>query len=99
MFSHTNPSIFSEEKRMKRYLPKLFSVSLILALMLSGFSTANVAQAAPRSFSNPTSTIFINEIHYDNVGADAGESIEVARPCRHRPDRLGALFFTMLPAE
>ena len=65
---------------MKRYLPKLFSVSLILALMLSGVSTANVAQAAPRSFSNPTSTIFINEIHYDNAGTDAGESIEVAGP-------------------
>src|SRR5688572_3679706 len=29
---------------------------------------------------NPTSTIFINEIHYDNTGTDAGEFIEIAGP-------------------
>ena len=25
-------------------------------------------------------TVFINEIHYDNVGTDAGEAIEIAGP-------------------
>lgn len=31
-------------------------------------------------FANPSSTIFINEIHYDNAGTDAGEFVEVAGP-------------------
>jgi hypothetical protein len=35
-------------------------------------------QAAPDLFDNPTTTIFINEIHYDNTGTDAGEAIEIA---------------------
>lgn len=35
---------------------------------------------APRAVANPTSTIFINEIHYDNTGTDVGEFIEVAGP-------------------
>jgi uncharacterized protein len=29
---------------------------------------------------NPTSTVFINELHYDNDSTDAGEAIEIAGP-------------------
>ncbi len=31
-------------------------------------------------FANPTSTVFINEFHYDDAGADANEFVEVAAP-------------------
>ena len=65
---------------MKRYLSKLFSISLVLAIVLSGLPAASVAQAAPRSSANPTTTVFINEFHYDNTGTDTGEAIEVAGP-------------------
>ena len=34
-------------------------------------------------------TTFINEIHYDNIGKDTGEAIEVARASRDRSFRLG----------
>jgi hypothetical protein len=29
---------------------------------------------------DPTSVVFINELHYDNVGTDSGEAIELAGP-------------------
>ncbi|NUQ83926.1 MAG: ExeM/NucH family extracellular endonuclease [Anaerolineales bacterium] len=64
---------------MKR-LSKLTSVTLVLALMLSILSVAQPAKAAPDLFANPTTTVFINEIHYDNTGTDAGEAIEIAGP-------------------
>jgi predicted extracellular nuclease len=38
-------------------------------------SGATVSAEAP-----PDGTVFINEIHYDNVGTDSGEAIEVAGP-------------------
>ncbi|MCK6628319.1 MAG: 5'-nucleotidase C-terminal domain-containing protein [Anaerolineae bacterium] len=44
----------------------------LLALALVMFWVALPAQAMP--------TIFINEIHYDNTGADTGEAIEIAGP-------------------
>ena len=64
---------------MIKALQKLFSSLLILALALA-LMPAQFAGAAPSLFANPTTTIFINEIHYDNNGTDAGESIEVAGP-------------------
>jgi len=39
-----------------------------------------LGQMAPARFDNPTSTVFINEIHYDNASTDAGEAIEIAGP-------------------
>ncbi|MBL1172355.1 MAG: hypothetical protein D8M55_07925 [Chloroflexi bacterium] len=36
--------------------------------------------AAPHFFNNPITSIFINEIHYDNTGPDSGEAIEIAGP-------------------
>ncbi len=45
----------------------------VLAL-LAGLLVATPADAV----ADPAATVFINEIHYDNAGTDAGESIEVA---------------------
>jgi hypothetical protein len=36
--------------------------------------------AAPTLFANPSTGVFINELHYDNTGTDAGEAIEIAGP-------------------
>ena len=65
---------------MSNRLSKLFSVTLVLALMMSMLSVANTAQAAPDLFADPATTVFINEIHYDNTGTDTGEAIEIAGP-------------------
>jgi predicted extracellular nuclease len=65
---------------MKQFLPRTFSVTLILALLASMISVVRPAMAAPSAFANPTTTVFINEIHYDNAGTDAGEAVEVAGP-------------------
>jgi len=65
---------------MNKVLPRTFSVTLILALLASMVSVVSPAMAAPRAFANPTTTVFINEIHYDNIGTDAGESVEIAGP-------------------
>ena len=35
---------------------------------------------AEARFPNLTSTVFINELHYDNTGTDTGEAIEIAAP-------------------
>ena len=39
-----------------------------------------LGQMAPARFGNPTTTVFINELHYDNAGTDAGEAVEIAGP-------------------
>ncbi len=59
---------------MKRTMPKLFAFALTLAMLVS-FLPAQVQPAYAVS-----TTVFINEIHYDNTGADTGEAIEVAGP-------------------
>ena len=38
------------------------------------------ASAPVGAVADPTSTVFINELHYDNIGTDAGEAVEVAAP-------------------
>ncbi|MFZ5904489.1 MAG: ExeM/NucH family extracellular endonuclease [Chloroflexota bacterium] len=63
---------------MTRMLYKLSASLLILILTLAQFP--GTASASPPFFDNPTSTVFINEIHYDNTGTDAGEAIEIAGP-------------------
>jgi len=65
---------------MNKHLSKLFSVTLVLALMMSMLSVTQAAQAAPAFFANPTTTVFINEFHYDNASTDTGEAIEIAGP-------------------
>ena len=57
---------------MSKHVNKVFSAFTILALMLMALPMQS-AQAAPTS-------VFINEIHYDNTGTDSGEAIEVAGP-------------------
>jgi predicted extracellular nuclease len=54
-------------------LRRLSSLLVILALMLAGLpGGVQRAQAA--------TAVFINEIHYDNTGTDAGEAVEIAGP-------------------
>jgi uncharacterized protein len=53
-------------RRMTRYSKYLAFLAICAAVASSGL------QAAP--------TVFINEIHYDNTGIDAGEFIEIAGP-------------------
>ncbi len=52
--------------------------SLRAILLTAGLLWLGTASAW--AFANPTTNIFINEIHYDNTGTDAGEAIEVAGP-------------------
>ena len=54
------------------FAPLAFAAALALAM-------APTAQAEPDFTVNPA-TVFINEIHYDNTGADAGEFVEIAGP-------------------
>src|SRR5690606_1016541 len=68
-----------EENGMNKSLVRVFSLITMLALILGGLPVQNV-QAAHVLFSNPTTTVFINEIHYDNTSTDAGEAIEIAGP-------------------
>ena len=56
---------------MKRSVVFSTVLTLVAALLPS---TAVVA------FDNPSTSVFINEIHYDNVGDDTGESVEIAGP-------------------
>ena len=53
-------------RRMTRLLSSLAVLAVCVAAIGGGL------QAAP--------TVFINELHYDNVGTDAGEFIEIAGP-------------------
>ncbi len=53
---------------------KMLTVTLLLAMVAALLPTAaGVALAA-----GPP--VFINEIHYDNAGADSGEAVEIAGP-------------------
>ncbi|MEJ7787890.1 MAG: ExeM/NucH family extracellular endonuclease [Solirubrobacteraceae bacterium] len=51
--------------------------SIPLFLILGALATLPAAASAQPGIASP---IFINEIHYDNTGTDAGEAIEVAAP-------------------
>ncbi|MGH9270793.1 MAG: hypothetical protein ACRDZ2_05935, partial [Ilumatobacteraceae bacterium] len=50
----------------------IVSATLVAALL--------PAVAAVHSVPNEGSTVFINELHYDNASTDTGEAIEVAAP-------------------
>jgi len=52
---------------------KYFASFLIIALMLSALPVQFSVGAA-------TTSVFINEIHYDNASTDTGEAIEIAGP-------------------
>src|SRR5262245_37984953 len=53
----------------------------VVALVTAVAVPTVIAVGAPSmAVPNPTSTVFINELHYDNDGVDAGEAIEIAGP-------------------
>lgn len=56
------------------------AVLTLAFLLLNIASRRNVASMAPAPVPGSSSTIFINEFHYDNTGTDTGEFIEVAGP-------------------
>ncbi|MFI5936721.1 ExeM/NucH family extracellular endonuclease [Actinoplanes sp. NPDC051494] len=60
---------------MRRYLPAGRTVGVTALVTALGLSFAGPAAAAD----DPVSP-FISEIHYDNVGTDSGEAIEVQAP-------------------
>ena len=59
---------------MTRHTPisTLFSSLIIFSLLFSVFPSSQTYAAGP--------SVFINEIHYDNADADAGEAVEIAGP-------------------
>lgn len=60
----------------------LFFVALFTLISAAAFAFAASAVNAffvPVS-DNPSSTVFINEFHYDNTGTDTGEFVEIAGP-------------------
>jgi hypothetical protein len=55
---------------MRFQIVSRFSILLFAVVLFSGWTFTSVWGQ----------TVFINEIHYDNTGADAGEAIEIAGP-------------------
>lgn len=56
-------------------------IAFAIALVALGFALrSTVATTAPAPIPGLSSTIFINEIHYDNTSTDTGEFVEVAGP-------------------
>lgn len=60
------------------------SLALILLCLVAAAVAAPAGWAwpapAPAAVAPLTTTVFINEIHYDNTGTDTGEAIEIAAP-------------------
>ncbi len=67
---------------MRKSLPSMPSRTRLIAIAITAlFLSAVVIQQL--YFARPAHaaiSVFINEIHYDNTGTDAGEAIEVAGP-------------------
>jgi uncharacterized protein len=63
---------------MKQAARAVVIVSMLLSTIV--LSVGAAGDASPAQVANPSSTIFINEIHYDNTSTDAGEAVEVAGP-------------------
>ncbi len=53
---------------------------LVFAIVILGFALAIIPPAWAAPTAPLATTVFINEIHYDNDGTDAGEAIEVVAP-------------------
>jgi hypothetical protein len=54
--------------------PRFFPRSVLLALIVAASFFPWI------SISHATTSVFINEIHYDNAGTDTGEGVEIAGP-------------------
>ena len=65
--------VFKITERLSR------SIGLTASIILLAFFLLASADTKPNSVKGST-TVFINEIHYDNNGTDTGEAIEVAGP-------------------
>ena len=52
---------------------------LILAL-IAAMAIAALPAGSALAFTEDPATVWINEIHYDNIGADADEFVEIAGP-------------------
>jgi len=65
---------------MSKRTPNFISILLIFSLFLTTFFLTQPVRAASDLFANPATTVFINEIHYDNASTDTGEAIEIAGP-------------------
>jgi Tol biopolymer transport system component/DNA/RNA endonuclease G (NUC1)/methionine-rich copper-binding protein CopC len=71
-----------KSKATRHPLPRTrLLIALAFLLVALGLAMRSwVATTAPAPIPGSSSTIFINEIHYDNAGTDAGESVEIAGP-------------------
>src|SRR6185503_2244417 len=82
MFTHNTRPAPRRTSRQQNHTPALmrrwrvvataFTVLFACAIVVQQLYFARPAQAAI--------SVFVNEIHYDNTGTDAGEAIEIAGP-------------------
>jgi Bacterial Ig-like domain len=76
VFMRFNPRLSSHLRRLLLVVG-VFAITFILFNIPA---LRNVASMAPAPIPGSSSTVFINEFHYDNAGTDAGEFIEIAGP-------------------
>ncbi len=80
-FAHVINSPLSRGRRAST--PRSLFAAVITVCMLLQTSVLGIQKQGTRVSPNVpglTSTIFINEIHYDNTGTDADEGVEIAGP-------------------
>ena len=67
---------------MRKSLPSMPSRTRLIAIAFTAFllSAVVIQQLYFARPAHAAISVFINEIHYDNTGTDAGEAIEVAGP-------------------
>ncbi len=59
----------------RRALARSLTIAMVAALAIGTLPAARAL-----AFTQDPATVWINEIHYDNTGTDAGEAIEIAGP-------------------
>src|SRR5687768_1602597 len=67
---------------MRKSLPSMPSRTRLIAIAIAAllFSAVVIQQLYFARPAHAAISVFINEIHYDNTGTDAGEAIEIAGP-------------------
>ncbi|MFY9572788.1 MAG: Calx-beta domain-containing protein, partial [Blastocatellia bacterium] len=60
--------------------PRRLRLIAVSAFLLFSLAIATCYVNSPPKVAAATTSVFINEIHYDNTGTDAGEAVEVAGP-------------------
>jgi hypothetical protein len=61
-------------------LYRVGSTIAIAAMLLAAVGAPSLSPSGGQALADGPTTVFINEIHYDNTGRDTGEAIEVAGP-------------------